>query len=96
MKDILVKTFAWIKEDWESDKFRFIIEFIGWVISIVSALVMAITAPNPPLLWMYPVWMIGVILYGWAAWSRKSFSMLANAILLTIIDIYGYYNVLTA
>jgi len=42
--------------------------------------------PNPPLTILYPIWILGHFLYGWAAWSRKSFGMLANYFLLFSID----------
>lgn len=76
----------WIAEDWKSNRFRFIVEVTAWTISIGCALVMAFTVPNPPLHILYPVWVTGHIMYGWAAWTRKSFGMLANYLLLTAID----------
>lgn len=96
MKNTVLKSFQWIQEDWRSDRGRFVIEFVAWIISIGSAFTMAYTAPNPPLIWMYPIWAGGVALYGWGALSRKSFSMLANAVILFMLDCWGYYNVLTA
>lgn len=88
-------TIDWIKDDWNSSPFRFIIELVAWAISIGCALVMAITVPNPPLLILYPIWIFGCALYGWAAYTRKSFGMLANYLLLTTIDIVGLIRMLT-
>lgn len=51
---------------------------------------MALTVPNPPLLILYPCWMLGCTMYAWAACSRGSFGMLANYILLTTIDTVGF------
>jgi len=56
---------------------------------------MAATVPNPPLLVLYPVWITGCALYAWAAYTRKSFGMLANYILLTAIDTIGLFRMLT-
>jgi hypothetical protein len=50
---------------------------------------MAITVPNPPLLYMYPIWITGCAMYAWASYTRKSFGMLANYILLVSIDMVG-------
>jgi len=47
------------------------------------------------LLILYPVWITGCAMYAWAAWSRKSFGMLANYILLTTIDTIGLVRMLT-
>jgi len=35
---------------------------------------------------LYPVWITGCAIYAWAAWTRRSFGMLANYVLLTTID----------
>jgi hypothetical protein len=94
MNELLKPTFDWIRDDWRSNKFRFIIELIAWAISIGCSLVMALTVPTPPLLILYPVWILGCALYGWAAYTRKSFGMLANYILLTTIDTYGLIRML--
>ena len=89
MNDILLNTFGWIKDDYRSHPFRFIVELLAWGISIGCSLTMAITVPSPPLLILYPVWISGCALYAWAAYTRKSFGMLANYILLTTIDTIG-------
>jgi len=89
MIDLFKPTFDWIKNDFTSNRFRFIAELLGWAISIGCSITMAITVPNPPLIALYPVWICGCIIYAWAAWSRKSFGMLANYILLTTIDTIG-------
>jgi len=89
MNDILLGIFDWIKNDWRSNRFRFCIELLAWAISIGCSITMALTVPNPPLLYLYPVWIFGCSLYAWAAFTRKSFGMLANYLLLTTIDSIG-------
>jgi len=95
MNNILLNTWEWIKDDWFSNRSRFIIELLAWGISVGCALTMAITVPNPPLLILYPIWIAGCALYAWAAFTRKSFGMLANYILLTSIDTVGLIRMLT-
>jgi hypothetical protein len=94
MNEIFSGTFNWIREDWKSDKLRFLLEVIAWAISIGCSLTMAITVPNPPLLALYPVWITGCAIYAWCAYSRNSFGMLANYILLTTIDTVGLIRML--
>ena len=89
MNELLRPTFEWIKDDWNSHPLRFIIELLAWAISIGCSITMAITVPNPPLLVLYPIWISGCALYSWAAYTRKSFGMLANYLLLTTIDTIG-------
>ena len=89
MNDIFYGIFNWIKDDYRTHPFRFVIELLAWGISIGCSIVMAFTVPNPPLLALYPVWIIGCSLYAWAAYTRKSFGMLANYMLLVTIDTVG-------
>ena len=94
MIDLFRPTLEWIRDDWNSSRFRFIIELVAWAISIGCAITMALTVPNPPLLVLYPIWIFGCALYAWAAFTRKSFGMLANYILLTTIDSVGLIRML--
>ena len=94
MLDLFENTFDWIKEDWRSHRIRFIIELLAWAISIGCSITMALTVPNPPLTTLYPIWITGCAMYGWAAYTRKSFGMLANYLLLTTIDTIGLVRML--
>jgi len=92
--DLFRPTWRWIQEDWRSDRFRFVVEVIAWATSIGCSLIMAVTVPDPPLLLLYPLWIMGCAMYAWAAWTRRSFGMLANYILLTTIDTVGLVRLL--
>ena len=94
MNAILSGTFSWIREDYQSHKLRFCLEVIAWAISIGCAITMAATVPTPPLLVLYPIWITGCAIYAWCAYSRRSFGMLANYILLTAIDTFGLVRML--
>ena len=89
MNDILKPTIDWIRDDFKSNPFRFFIELLAWAISIGCAIAMAVTVPNPPLMVLYPIWITGCSMYAWAAYTRKSFGMLANYMLLVGIDSVG-------
>ena len=89
MNCILVNIFAWIKDDYKTHPFRFLIELLAWAISIACSITMALTVPHPPLVYLYPIWIVGCSLYAWAAYTRKSFGMLANYLLLVTIDTIG-------
>ncbi len=95
ISDVLKPTFDWIRDDFHSHPFRFFIELVAWAISIGCSITMALTVPTPPLLVLYPIWITGCAMYAWAAYTRKSFGMLANYILLTTIDTVGLVRMLT-
>jgi hypothetical protein len=94
MNTILNNIFQWINDDYRTNSFRFGVELIAWAISIGCSIAMALTVPNPPLLVLYPIWMLGCCMYAWAAWTRKSFGMLANYVLLVTIDTVGLVRML--
>ena len=95
MNDILTGIFTWIKDDYKTHPFRFVVEVAAWAISVGCSITMALTVPNPPLLFMYPVWITGCAMYAWSAYTRKSFGMLANYVLLTTIDSIGLIRMLS-
>ena len=94
MNNVLAGIFDWIRDDFRSNPFRFGIELLAWAISIGCSVTMAFTVPNPPLLALYPIWICGCAMYAWAAYTRKSFGMLANYLLLTTIDAIGLSRML--
>jgi hypothetical protein len=94
MIDLFRPTLQWIKDDYSSNKFRFAVELLAWAISIGCSITMAVTVPSPPLLILYPIWITGCALYAWSAWTRKSFGMLANYLLLVSIDFVGLIRML--
>jgi hypothetical protein len=95
MIELLKPTFDWIKDDYTTNRFRFCVELLAWIISIACSITMAVSVPNPPLLTLYPIWIVGCSLYAWAAFTRKSFGMLANYMLLVTIDSVGLIRMLT-
>lgn len=94
MLNIFFDIYKWIKEDYKSHPLRFMIEVIAWACSVGCALAFALTVPNPPFYWLYPFWISGCLLYSWAAWTRKSFGMLLNYLLITGIDTIGLVRLL--
>ena len=94
MPNILTGIFDWIRNDYRTNRFRFAVELLAWAISIGCSITMAASVPTPPLLYMYPIWILGCAMYAWAAWTRKSFGMLANYMLLVTIDSVGLARML--
>ena len=92
---VVVDIYKWAEKDYREWPFRFAIEVIAWAISIGCSITMAVTVPNPPLLVLYPIWILGCSMYGWAAWTRGSFGMLANYLLLVAIDSVGLIRMIS-
>lgn len=94
MIDIFNGTIEWIKNDFRSNSFRFAVEVLAWALSITCSIIMAATVPDPPLLFLYPIWIAGCSMYLWAAYTRRSFGMVANYFLLVTIDVIGLTRML--
>jgi hypothetical protein len=89
MNNSVKQIFDWIREDHATYPVRFYLEVAAWAVSIGCSLTMALTVPNPPLAMLYPIWIGGCVIYAWAAWTRRSFGMLANYCLLVTIDSFA-------
>ena len=94
MTNLFYTVFRWIQEDYKTYPLRFSIEILAWAISIGCSIVVAVTVPNPPFMILYPIWMLGCSMYAWAAYTRKSFGMIANYALLVTIDCVGLVRML--
>jgi hypothetical protein len=95
MTNVLTNITTWIRNDYRAYPLRFIVEITAWAISIGCAVTMALTVPTPPLIILYPIFISQCCMYGWAAYSRRSFGMLANYSLLVAIDTVGLTRMLT-
>lgn len=86
MIKLFYSTINWIREDYQSNPIRCILEIIAWALSIGCSFTMMLTVPNPPFLILYPLFILQCAIFAWAAWTRRSSGMLANYILLVTID----------
>ena len=86
MTEILFNVFEWIRQDFRSNKIRCVLEILAWFLSISCSITMMLTVPNPPFLILYPLFIAQCVIFAWSSYSRRSFGMLANYILLSSID----------
>ena len=87
-------TIDYIRRDHESWPMRFWLEVLAWAMSIGGAMLFALTVPAVPFLLYLVIVITGSAIYTWAAWTRGSFGMLANYLLLTVIDTVGLIRLL--
>ncbi len=92
---MLQNTLEWIQRDFRDHPTRFIAETVAWLCTVSCALTMAITLPSPPFHITYPVWLSATITFGWAAWTRGSFGMVVNYLILGSIDFVALVNLWT-
>jgi hypothetical protein len=94
LNEIIKNIAEWIRKDYKVYPVRFIVETTAWVLSIGCSVTMALTVPTPPLIILYPIFISQCCMFGWAAYSRKSFGMLANYVLLVSIDSVGLFRMI--
>lgn len=94
MRDIVLGIVDWIKADFKVWPLRFVLEVLAWAGSIGCAITMALTLPNPPFIILYPIFIAQCSIFAWASWTRKSFGMIGNYLLLISIDVAGYIRFL--
>lgn len=80
-------TINWIKQDYREYPVRFCLELLAWFMSIGCTMWMGYTLPNPPFIFLYPLFIVQCTIFGWAAWTRGSTGMVANYLLIVTIDI---------
>ena len=88
-------TWQFVQRDHNAWPLRFWLEVFAWALSIGAAVLFAMTVPNVPFFPYLLMTITGSAVYTWAAWTRGSFGMLANYILLTSIDSVALVMLLT-
>ncbi len=86
MKSLLLSVGDYIREDWQENPLRCVLEILAWFMSIGCAVAMGLTLPNPPFLILYPIFILQCAIFAWACKTRGSTGMLANYLLLVTID----------
>jgi hypothetical protein len=86
MKKLLASVRDYIREDWQENPVRCVLEILAWFLSIGCAFTMMLTVPNPPFLILYPLFITQCAIFAWASKTRGSTGMLANYTLLVTID----------
>lgn len=87
-------TVGYIRRDYQSWPLRFVLEVTAWAMSIGAAVLFAVTVPDVPFFVYLTITITGSAIYTWASWTRGSFGMLANYLLLTMIDTVGLVRLL--
>ena len=94
MKALITSVVEYIREDWAENKIRTILEITAWVNSIGCSIIMAFTLPNPPFLILYPMFIAHCAVFAYCAYTWGSTGMLANYIMLTVIDVFALARLL--
>ncbi len=95
ISNAVIDVYKWAEKDFKEWPLRFVLEITAWILSIVCAIWMGATLPNPPFLILYPLFIAQCAIFTWAAWTRKSTGMVANYLLLVTIDVIALIRLIT-
>jgi hypothetical protein len=84
----------YVRADFRAYPLRFCLELLGWAISLGCSLVYAITVPNLPFIPLYMAFITGCLIMSWCSYTRGSFGILGNYLILSIIDSIGLIKLL--
>ena len=84
----------YVQEDFRAYPLRFCLELLGWAISLGCSLTYAITVPHLPFIPLYMAFITGCLIMAWCAYTRGSFGILGNYLILSIIDSAGLIKLL--
>lgn len=83
-------TISYIQQDYRARPGRFLLETLAWFMSLGCTIWMGATLPNPPFEYLYPLFATQCSIFAWAAWTRGSTGMLANYLVIVVIDVVAY------
>lgn len=94
MIDNIKSVYVYAKADFTANPIRFILEVFAWATSMTCSVIMALTIPHPPFMLLYPMFIMQCSIFAWSAWTRRSFGMLGNYMLMVSIDIVALVRLL--
>jgi hypothetical protein len=87
-------TAKFIRDDWQANPVRLILETVNWMLNLAVALLFAFTVPNVPLLLCYTLFLIAIGISIYTSISRGSFGLLATSITIFVIDFVAWIKLL--
>lgn len=85
-----------VRADFQSNWWRATLEVVGMTASIVTALMIAATTPNPPMLLCYTTWMLASSTLCISSWHRGSIGLTTTYAAFLIIDGVGLLRTLAS
>ena len=83
-----IKNF-WINS-YQSDKIAFAFELVSFVFTVGASLTLAITATDPDMTVVYPMFFVGAVTQCYASYRRNAAFVMMITGYFSIINVYGY------
>ncbi len=83
-----------IKQDFRSHALRATMEILGMVLGVGVSLLLAVTTPNPPMIYAYVGWLLSAVLLGGCSYHRGSVGLAVTYAAYLVIDGIGMLRTL--
>jgi len=79
----------WLRS-FESDRTAFYFELVSAIFTVGASLTLAITATNPDMTIVYPMFFVGAVTQCYASYRREAAFVMMITGYFAIINVYGY------
>lgn len=79
----------WLRS-FETDKTAFYFELVNFIFTVGASLTLAITATNPDMTVVYPMFFVGAVTQCYASYRREAAFVMMITGYFAIINVYGY------
>ncbi len=79
----------WLRS-FETDKTAFYFELVSFIFTVGASLTLAITATNPDMTVVYPMFFVGAVTQCYASYRREAAFIMMITGYFAIINVYGY------
>jgi len=84
-----------LQQSWDTDHIAFIYEMFGTVFTIVGALLLALTAEEPNMKLVYPIYQIGTVALMYAYYRRQMVWSIGLTGFFIVINFIGFIKAFT-
>lgn len=84
----------WIRQDFNTNPLRFLMEIVGMTSNLIASLILMIYSPNPPMFYAYIFFLLASVLLIASAISRRSTGLTVMYITYLGIDGVGFIKTL--
>jgi len=95
MSERILSVREYIRVDYQTNRWRFVLEMIGLVCSIAASAFLALTIPNTDMFYCYVLWLIASMCLFVASVSRGSTGFACIYVLFLIFDGIGMVRWIT-
>jgi hypothetical protein len=85
----------YVRQDFHANPLRFCLEVLVWAISLGCSLTYALMVPDLPFVKLYMAYITACLIMSWCAYTRGSFGILGNYLIISIIDSIGLIRLLS-